>query len=341
MSVATVSEKPTSLFRGRIDCDNGLGTLFALARDDEAFIFLENPRSEVISHGQNETESKVSQFTDMNVKNDSNSADLLRWKTVCCELCGFGASKVWSIFDALPIEVATRARDFTQRIPFAGTGQLPMLSDDSNPPHEGVCRMLVYLKEIGVRQLPYYNGTPDQWLDAAATWRWEYYCANSGIYRAHPTSVADFLNCPIFTLMVELNKRISAMLPTWLVETPSNDTVPTGTPKRRFQMLYVLQRIGHRRGIPSHVDFHPDKVLAFMYYLTPDDWNADADGGFLSVAHSSDKDAVNLHPTFNRLIVWTIDKDHSPTSPIHSVRPVLAGDDRPRLCLVGFLLEIK
>ena len=50
-----------------------------------------------------------------------------------------------------------------------------------------------------------------------------------------------------------------------------------------------------------------ERILTFVYYLTPDDWDAELDGGALRLYSSSDESAFDVIPHSDRMIVFRSD----------------------------------
>lgn len=77
--------------------------------------------------------------------------------------------------------------------------------------------------------------------------------------------------------------------------------------------------------ITAHSDVGYKRHTAFIYYLTPDNYDVNAYGGVLEA------DGVEIVPEFNSLVWWNM------PGPLHRVTRVLSPDAN-RIALVGFRL---
>jgi Rps23 Pro-64 3,4-dihydroxylase Tpa1-like proline 4-hydroxylase len=96
---------------------------------------------------------------------------------------------------------------------------------------------------------------------------------------------------------------------------------------------WVLQRTEKGYYLPAHNDDCSERKIAFVYYLTPSDWDWRNDGGELEIGNKDGGTSFRFNPTFNNLITWDMVKEQSP---LHWINTVKAENDRPRIALVGF-----
>jgi Rps23 Pro-64 3,4-dihydroxylase Tpa1-like proline 4-hydroxylase len=68
------------------------------------------------------------------------------------------------------------------------------------------------------------------------------------------------------------------------------------------------------------------RKIAFLYYLTPNNWDYEKDGGGLVVQRKDSEELFTIQPAFNRLVMWTMVN--------HAVEKVRRG--KGRVALVGF-----
>jgi Rps23 Pro-64 3,4-dihydroxylase Tpa1-like proline 4-hydroxylase len=99
-----------------------------------------------------------------------------------------------------------------------------------------------------------------------------------------------------------------------------------------IKATWVLQRIAEGDGIGAHNDEFGSRKIAFVYYLTPDDWQNERDGGELYIVNEQG-DKTFIEPNFNTLVAWDMECSKSP---LHWVNTVNAPNTRPRISLVGF-----
>ena len=159
---------------------------------------------------------------------------------------------------------------------------------------------------------------PDDVVADPTHWIWERF--SHDIWRAAPLTAEDFYNSPIYGLV----ETLQWLWWNWLPD------------KSMYSTCWVLQRIPTGRTIGKHTDDNGERRLAFVYYLTDDDW-AEEDGGIL---HAEVKSKVyKFIPKFNSIVGWRIKiptDQSAPDAIPHWVNPVLAPNDKPRLALVGF-----
>lgn len=238
------------------------------------------------------------------------------------ESCDKDFSHIFISNDVIPKELAERARNFAQQIPF--DANVKNLNDDDNKPRDTIfgsfdisSNLLSYLKEATTKL---EESKPNQWV-------WEKYIPD--IYRATPLSLSAFFNSPIFELIDVLEAK-------WKQHLFSH-----GGPLLK-KTTWVLQRVPQGHGIAIHDDGADHRQISFVYYLTPDDWSEE-DGGQLYIQHeltnntdnsiTLTKDGTYINPTFNSMVSWNMPENKSP---LHAVTEVKADNSRPRISLVGF-----
>jgi len=254
----------------------------------------------------------------------------------------------YCVDNALPLPLATAARDFALQIPF-DRNESP-LDDATHPPHDGVLRTLQWLGQHRVPQRAHgiaaVTGTPglftsfyhtsESRLKLAHQWRWECYHRNN-MFRAHPIDLEGWLQSPLYTVVDALDRRCRQLASELLHPLDSENNTTAADPLSYAPTQCVLQRMDRNYSIGPHTDEVDIRCLAFTYYLTPDDWRAHNDGGSLTLWQSSG-DAVRINPTFNRLVVWRMPPS-CPEAILHSVDPVTSPSDRARVAFVGFVCK--
>lgn len=237
-------------------------------------------------------------ITDLNIKD---------W-TIMYKDMNVAGHRCYYIDDAVDTELAKAAREFAMNIPFDNK-TLP-LNDTDNQAQDNLCKALSVDKVLT-------EGTTNSF-----DWKWENYL-NKSIWRGCPKTYDAYYCSPICRLMITVLESWTKLLAILYTDTSN-----------LYFGCWVLQRNGKGNSIDWHTDDCPGRRLAFLYYLTPDDWT-DSDGGYLLVQKEN---TIRVHPTFNKLIFWTMDNTH--TSPPHSVEKVLT-DTKARIALVGFFYEKK
>lgn len=213
-------------------------------------------------------------------------------------------TNVYIVKDALSKEIVKKARDFLLNIPF--DVNIPVCNDTDHYPNKSVFTASTNSKDI---KNIYNVNNPKQWI-------WEHY--SSTIWRACPLSLNSFYGTPIFTLIQMLSKKLY------------NTLFPDIDIRKLNMATWVIQRVEQGQNIGAHKDDGNGRKIAFIYYLTPDDWS-EKDGGSLSI-QKEDKEK-EIMPTCNTLVMWSM---YPITSPLHWVNTVHAPNTQPRLCLVGF-----
>jgi len=158
--------------------------------------------------------------------------------------------------DVVPIELAERAREFVQSIVFDNT--LKELNDTDNKPRDSIYKQTDWstIKD----QLPSIL-TESNTIE----WTWEKYYVD--IWRAVPLNLQSFITSPIFELIDYIEQKWKA--------TKFTDIDIT----QLHKATWVLQRVDQHHGITPHHDEATGRKIAFIYYLTPDDWDSRKDGG--------------------------------------------------------------
>lgn len=217
--------------------------------------------------------------------------------------CLFTNPNVFIAKNVFDKSFAINVRDFLNQIPIDLNTE--PLNDIDNKPKD----VLFYSDSCSVVG----NCNPKEWT-------WEHYAKNQ-IWRCLPLTLTSFVSSPIFKLIEALEQKFCLEFFAYA-----------------GKATWVLQRLCKGNFIGDHTDdsgtdvAYPRK-FAFVYYLTPDDWDYNVDGGELCVKIGDQYIPVN--PIFNSMVVWDMAKQKSP---LHKVNEVLAENDRPRYALVGFLI---
>jgi len=193
------------------------------------------------------------------------------------------------IHNVFPIEKACEWREFIRKnVIFANNLQLT--DDDINPVLDNICK----------NEIRPFSG-----------WIWERYLQGS-IWRAAPENLSDFEHSPIHELCISLMNNWEQL---------------HGTPKPAHWM-FVLQSQTRGDYIGEHSDDHGSRKVAFIYYLTDDDYDYSTEDGVLEYR----KDVMQgIVPTFNTFVSWNM------PGPLHAVRTYWG--TKPRIALVGFVFE--
>lgn len=224
-------------------------------------------------------------------------------------------SNVYMVKDVIPRDLAERTRSFFNDIPFDNT--LEQLNNDTNPPRQAI---FTTLTQESIKDA-YSNRRYDP-----NDWAWEKY--HRDFWRAVPLSGESYCGSPIVELMDVLEERWHAtdMDKLWGSECEI-------LPKDLRKLTWVVQRVEQGHGMGFHNDDFGDRKLAFIYYLTPDDWDYTEDGGELRVCYYDKADHLAIDPEFNTMIVWDM---YRMRSPLHGVNTVKCSN-KARIALVGFL----
>lgn len=233
--------------------------------------------------------------------------------------------------DVIPLELARKARNFLSEIPFDST--LPELNDTDNPPREKIFKEAGQLDKIftAYRNRKY----------APSEWTWEKY--HSTFWRAAPLTSEAYWGSPLIELIDHLEERWRAtdtsklwgLMPITLTNPAGSVDVQINPFGFRFmrKLTWVVQRVATGYGMGWHHDEAPDRKIAFIYYLTSDNWDYKEDGGDLCICQDTTKeDTVHINPEFNTMVWWDMFKQESP---LHAVN-VVKTDSKTRFALVGF-----
>jgi Rps23 Pro-64 3,4-dihydroxylase Tpa1-like proline 4-hydroxylase len=94
------------------------------------------------------------------------------------------------------------------------------------------------------------------------------------------------------------------------------------------QLLKAEQEISEHKDKITSKNYCTHRKIAFIYYLTPDEWWYRIDGGELCCRNDNDN-FTSFEPTFNSMVVFDMtDND----GPLHWVRSA----SKDRIALVGF-----
>lgn len=214
------------------------------------------------------------------------------------------------IEDVVPRNLAEEVRKFINEIPFDNT--IKILADVINPPKDLVYKSLDDTNKI--------KRAYDNKKYAPNEWTWEKY--DNDFWRTLPLSTEAFIGSPIIELFDMLETR-------WYQTKIDNFDIA-----KYRKATWVIQRIEEDHGISVHSDDNPWRKLAFVYYLTPDDWDYEIDGGELCVM-GDNNEHISINPTFNTMVTWEM-ANHK--SPLHFVEKVKA-KNKSRIALVGFFNE--
>ena len=151
-------------------------------------------------------------------------------------------------------------------------------------------------------------------------WRWEKY--HDDFWRALPLTAEAFYGSPIIKLFDILEEK-------WYATKINNFDI-----KKYRKACWVIQRIEKGHGIDLHYDDNPLRKLAFVYYLTSDNWNDEKDGGELCVYDKEENFYIPINPQFNTMIAWEMINYHGPLHTVNTVK----SDSGSRISLVGFFI---
>jgi len=138
-------------------------------------------------------------------------------------------------------------------------------------------------------------------------WMWrEYY---EGTSRLFPRDLATLRSSPLAELIFYIDERFRAMF---------GQTIEPE--------LWAVQFMAKDSYNGWHFDEMGTRKIAFLYYLTPNNWDYEKDGGGLVVQRKDSEELFTIQPAFNRLVMWTMVN--------HAVEKVRRG--KGRVALVGF-----
>lgn len=220
---------------------------------------------------------------------------------------------VFTVENAIPLELSRRARDFLNNIPFDNT--IKKLDDETNPPKDTIHKLFNDANKIRES----YNNKKSNPLE----WTWERY--HDDFWRALPLSGEAFCGSPLIELIDVLEEK-------WYATKMPNFNI-----NKYRKATWVIQRIEKGHGIGLHNDENQWRRLAFVYYLTSDYWDYQQDGGELCVCYNNDpENYVKINPAFNTMIAWDMVNQKSP---LHFVEKVKAENNKARIALVGFFVD--
>jgi hypothetical protein len=223
--------------------------------------------------------------------------------------------------NVFPIEFAIEIRNFLRKIPF-DKEKIRLLNDIDNLPSKSVMNEFQDIIKI--------NQALANPINDPFQWEWVLYLP--GMYRLAPLSLASFIGSPIKVLID-------------LLEAKWNKTNFYDMKFSKMEKAtWVLQMIPPGEMLYPHTDENLERKIAFIYYLTDDDWNHDVNGGALIIYNHPNEnlnaiyddfynkkwDIIKINPAFNSLITWKVGNNNSP---IHMVSTVKNG---LRYALVGF-----
>lgn len=149
-------------------------------------------------------------------------------------------------------------------------------------------------------------------------WIWEHY--SHAFWRLTPKTLNAFVNSPVFQLITVLEDSIRRIKTFDGIELSS---LKKGT--------WVIQRMEQGDECAIHSDAGYNRIISFVYYLTPDDWDK-LDGGGFCLLDVQEKCFKRINPTFNSLIMWKSDDPY--LRHIHYVEKIKT--NKSRIALVGF-----
>lgn len=238
--------------------------------------------------------------------------------------------------NTLPDKFARELRTFLHKIPW--NKETPLQDDVKNPPLDNMSthsRTPHYVPNA-LRNVREYMNSPNssknkRRLRQRGQWILEHYM--SGTWRATPKHWFGFAISiiPHYFDLLEMRFRASEK------EFPKIGSY--------YKACWVLQRTIQGHMMLPHTDEFEGRRIAFILYLTPDDWSRE-DGGLLGVHNidksagsdyiPADKDIEYIVPSFNKMILWDMTDRQSP---LHWVTRVRASDNKQRWALVGFFYQ--
>ena len=208
-------------------------------------------------------------------------------------------------YDVIPYDLAKRCLDFIKSVPFDSNAKL--INDDNNLPRN-IC--YYYPRKLICNEYNCRYESPNEFT-------WEYYKLH--MYRLVPITLRAFYGSPLIEL-------INILLYRWWLSTEINV-------KNLIYGTIVIQKMGLGGSIPVHNDEWRGRRVAFIYYLTDEDWN-DEDGGYLGVAdwpENNTQKYIQIPPKFNTMVSWKMQEFKSP---LHWVSEIKS--NKARYALVGF-----
>lgn len=239
-------------------------------------------------------------------------------------------SNVHYAHNVIANELAMSVRDFLDKIPLTHENDEPQkivtdLIQDEN-------YVYTYLSTMG--KLKSINKCPEP---NPKLWKWDNY--KKGMQRASPTTLSDFIDSPIHKLITKLESKFN-----------STNYFPGIDFSQYKKATWVLQKVGVGDMIGPHTDENSQRKFAFVYYLTPDNWNYKTEGGELVVSDQKSNKidkisnciennkyipgkSIQINPEFNSIIAWKLGNGKSPLHWVNTVKSF-----RPRYSLVGFFV---
>lgn len=231
------------------------------------------------------------------------------------ELSGFdfvpsyGLKSVYQVHNVVPIDLAQQVREFVNNIALDLT--LPPCDDYHNQPKRNICQDPNNDK---IRQA-YENRNDD-----VKNWIWERY--HFDFYRACPLTLEALYG----SVILELYR--------YFVDKWGNSVI-NGIEVKDLKLTdFVIQLLPPEQDMEIHRDKSVEnnycihRKIAFVYYLTPDDWFHRVDGGDLFCQMEPDLFA-SFSPTFNSMVIFEMSDNNGPW---HQVRSA----SRNRISIVGF-----
>lgn len=222
---------------------------------------------------------------------------------------GIETDKVTIVKNLLQKDLAVRVRDFIYAIPIDFNEK--QINDSDVKPRDSIFSSLECSREerdkIVVAAYEKRRSDPKGW-------KWEKY--SHVAWRLTPLTLEDFIGSPIYELIYNMYIRW------WRSDMEINEKSP-------WQLMTIQRTI-------DSMDKHTDKSssirkVAFLYYITPDDFDYNIDGGELNLHRSRD---IKINPEFNSLVCWNMHGDRYITHSVESVK-----SDKIRIVAVGFLNE--
>lgn len=231
--------------------------------------------------------------------------------------------------NVLPKEFAIKVRQFLNNIYFDNS--LKLLNDCDNQPKTHVMSSIKNFEHVNtilnnnsnnnVINNDNSNNMPNNMSNnIIKDWTYEKY--NPEFWRILPITLEAFICSPIIELFDILHIQLYDYMKTIL----NLDMT------KYSRGLHVIQRVEKDYGISLHTDDWSKRKLAFVYYLTSDDWNYEQDGGDLCIHDDTNPDIYTcINPEFNSMVTWDM---ITQKSPLHSVNKVKS--NKPRFTVVGF-----
>jgi len=216
-------------------------------------------------------------------------------------------------------KLARKVRHFINSITFDNTQK--EVNGTDNQQKDKVSKFLFSFPDT-IKTIKFKNDDEDiKNENVKNEWIWEKY--SHEFWRLLPTSLQAFLESPIIELIKILEKK-------WY-----STKIPNFDITKYQKATWVIQRIEEGNGIGFHSDTFGTRKLAFVYYLTPTDWDYKIDGGELCVCKNNIYyHFISVNPVFNSMIVWNMEVE----SPSHFVNSVKS-NKQARIALVGFFME--